>query len=68
MQKYEINLIELERIIKKRYKIILFCTILVTAFSLLFMRSREHLYRATSSVKIERSNTMGGLMNEFMSF
>jgi tyrosine-protein kinase Etk/Wzc len=68
MQKYEMNFIEFERILKKRYKIVVFCTMLVVFFSVLFLRSQAHLFQASSAVKIDRSNSMGGLMQEFMLF
>src|SRR3989339_141755 len=55
MHKFEMSIMEYEYILKKRYKIILLCIILVMGSSLFFMRSQTQLYKAFSSVKIDKS-------------
>jgi len=57
MAKYDINLRDYWRIIRKRRTVVILATILFTVFSYLFavIRTPEPLYEATSAVKVEKA-------------
>ncbi|NLA22677.1 MAG: hypothetical protein GX870_06520, partial [Candidatus Marinimicrobia bacterium] len=63
MAHYELNLRDYWRIIKKRKIIIIVTLVLLTCFSLIFaiMNRPTPLYRATASLKIEKSTNLTGL-------
>ncbi|HPC36496.1 MAG TPA: polysaccharide biosynthesis tyrosine autokinase [Candidatus Marinimicrobia bacterium] len=63
MARYELNLRDYWRIIKKRKIIVIVTLILLTCFSLIFaiMNRPTPLYRATASLKIEKSTNLTGL-------
>jgi len=66
---YELNLEEYWQIILRRRAIILFCAFALGGFSWLFtwMNQPPPLYSSTSSVKIEKSTDMTGLLMQSMS-
>ena len=67
---YELNLRDYTRIMRKRKLIIVFATVTIGLFSLIFSLSSQPipLYNATSSVRVERSTTVTGLYIETISW
>lgn len=66
MAQYDLNLSDYERIFRKRYKLVIFITIIVTAFSILFSRMKPSIYKTVSSVKVDRSSAVGLEMSGYM--
>ncbi len=64
MTKYDINLRDYWRIIRKRRSIVILATILFTVFSYLFalIRTPDPVYQATSAVKVERATDLTTLL------
>jgi polysaccharide biosynthesis transport protein len=62
MQKFEMSLLEYERILRKQYRVIVFCILMVMISSLFFMRSKTRLFRAGSSVKIDKTSEQSGII------
>ena len=64
MAKYDINLRDYWRIIRKRRTIVILSTVLFTVFSYLFalIRTPEPLYQATSAVKVEKASDFASLL------
>jgi capsular exopolysaccharide synthesis family protein len=64
MAKYDINIRDYWRIIRKRRTIVILATILFTVFSYLFalIRTSEPLYDATSAVKVEKATDLTTLL------
>ena len=64
MAKYDINLRDYWRIIRKRRTIVILSTVLFTVFSYLFalIRTPEPLYEATSAVKVEKASDFASLL------
>ncbi len=68
MAQYELNLRDVQRILRRRWKIIVFTAILVGGFSYFFGLSRLPLYSSFASVKIDETNTLSGLMVERLTY
>lgn len=70
MAQYELNLRDYIRVFKKRKLIIILATLSLGFFSFLFATLQKPipLYRAVSSVKIERSSTVTGLYLQIVSY
>jgi len=68
--KYDLNLRDYWRVIRKRKFIIIFTTLAMGAFSFLFsiMQQPVPLYQATSSVKVEQSGSITGLYIQSVSW
>ena len=64
MTRYDINLRDYWRIIRKRRTIVILSTVLFTVFSYLFalIRTPEPLYEATSAVKVEKASNFASLL------
>ena len=64
MAKYDINLRDYWRIIRKRRTVVILSAILFTVFSYLFavIRTPEPLYEATSAVKVEKATDLTTLL------
>lgn len=62
MAQYQMNLRDYQRILRKRYKIIVFTTVMLAFFSFLFARQQVPLYHTTASVKIDQSGTVAGML------
>ncbi len=64
MPQYDINLRDYWRIIRKRKGVILFTTLLLAFFSFVFSKFNEPIpiYSAVSSVRIERTTSIAGLI------
>ncbi len=70
MAQYELNLRDYLRVLRKRKIIVIFAAISLGFFSFLFatLQKPTPLYRAASSVKIEKSATMAGLYLETLTY
>lgn len=70
MAQYDLNLRDYTRIMQKRKLIIAFATITIGLFSLIFSLSKQPipLYRAASSIRVEKSTTVTGLYIETISW
>ncbi|MBZ0264572.1 polysaccharide biosynthesis tyrosine autokinase [bacterium] len=68
MAQYDLNLRDYQRIFRRRWKVVLFATLLVAVFSYFFGRSRLPLYQTYSSVKIEETNTVAGLLLQKLTY
>ncbi len=70
MAQYELNLRDYLRVLRKRKIIVIFAAISLGFFSFLFATLQKPipLYRAVSSVKIEKSATMAGLYLETITY
>ncbi len=70
MAQYELNLRDYTRIMRKRKLIIVFATVTIGLFSLIFSLSKQPipLYSATSSIRVEQTTTVTGLYNETISW
>jgi uncharacterized protein involved in exopolysaccharide biosynthesis len=64
MAKYDINIRDYWRIIRKRRTVVILSTILFTVFSYLFsvISTPEPLYEATSAVKVEKATDLTTLL------
>jgi succinoglycan biosynthesis transport protein ExoP len=69
MQKYELNLWDYWRIIKKRRNIVILTALIIPIITLAvtLLRKPEPVYESTSSVRIERSMSLTGLFVEVLS-
>ncbi len=67
---YELNLRDYTRIMRKRKAIIIFSAVMLGLFSLVFSLSKQPipLYKATSSVRVEKTTTVTGLYVETISW
>ncbi len=68
MAQYDLNLRDYQRILRRRWKVVLFSALLVVTFSYFFGRSRQPLYQTFASVKIDESNTVAGLLLERLTY
>ena len=68
MAQYDLNLRDVQRILRRRWKVVLFATLLVLGFSYFFGRSRQPLYSSFSSVKVEETNTVAGLLLQRLTY
>ncbi len=70
MAQYELNLRDYSRIMRKRKLIIVFATVTIGLFSLIFSLSKQPipLYNATSSIRVEKTTTVTGLYIETISW
>ncbi|MBI5233124.1 MAG: polysaccharide biosynthesis tyrosine autokinase [Deltaproteobacteria bacterium] len=68
MKKYELNLRDYWRIIKKRHTVILLTALVVPAVTVLFTLTQRPapVYEAAASVRIERSTSLTGLFMEVL--
>lgn len=66
MAQYEPNLRDYWIIIRRRRTIIIACTLLVAAVSLVLARQKVPLYTSTAAVKYEQSTTLSGLLVEVL--
>ncbi len=69
-KKYELDIRDYARILRKRKGIVIFTTLMLGVFSFVFatMQKPVPLYKASSSVKIEKSSTMAGLYLESLTY
>ncbi|MBI3584454.1 MAG: polysaccharide biosynthesis tyrosine autokinase [Nitrospinae bacterium] len=69
-RKYELDLRDYVRILRKRKVIVIFTTLMLGIFSFVFatLQKPVPLYKASSSVKIEKSSTMAGLYLQSVSY
>ncbi|MBI5748685.1 MAG: polysaccharide biosynthesis tyrosine autokinase [Nitrospinae bacterium] len=69
-RKYELDLRDYIRILRKRKVIVIFTTLMLGLFSFVFatLQKPVPLYKASSSVKIEKSSTMAGLYLQSVSY
>lgn len=65
MEQYEFYITDLQRVLRKRYKIIVLTIILSIAFSVFFVKIKPPLYKSSATVKVDR-NSMMGLGSESM--
>jgi len=68
MAQYDLNLRDAQRILRRRWKVVLFSTLLVAGFSYFFGKSRQPIYSSTSSVKIEETSTVAGLLLQRLTY
>ncbi len=68
MAQYDLNLRDYQRILRRRWKVVIASIVLVTAFSYYFGKSREPLYQTYSSVKIEETSTVSGLLMQRLTY
>ncbi|MEK6764811.1 MAG: hypothetical protein AABY49_01090, partial [Planctomycetota bacterium] len=70
MAQYELNLRDYTRIMRKRKSIIIFSSVMLGLFSLVFSLSKQPipLFKATSSIRVEKSTTVTGLYIETISW
>ncbi|MFH0882418.1 MAG: polysaccharide biosynthesis tyrosine autokinase [bacterium] len=68
MAQYDLNLRDVQRILRRRWKVVVFSTLLVVGFSYFFGKSRQPLYNSTSSVKIEETSTVAGLLLQRLTY
>ena len=70
MAQYELNLRDYTRIMRKRKLIIVFATATIGIFSLIFSLVNQPipLYKATSSIRVEKTTTVTGLYVETISW
>jgi capsular exopolysaccharide synthesis family protein len=70
MAQYELNLRDYTRIMRKRKLIIVFATVVIGLFSLIFSLTNQPipLYQAISSVRVEQTTTVTGLYVETISW
>lgn len=68
MAQYDLNLRDVQRILRRRWKVVMFATLLVLGFSYFFGRSRQPLYSSYSSVKVEETNTVAGLLLQRLTY
>ena len=66
MAQYDFQIADYERIFRKRYKIVLLSIILAVAFSVMFANMRVPLYRASATVKVDRTSLMGTAMDQMV--
>jgi succinoglycan biosynthesis transport protein ExoP len=55
MPRYELELSDYERLFRRRYKFVLFCTLTVTAFAIIFAKLKPQQYQATSIIAVDRT-------------
>jgi capsular exopolysaccharide synthesis family protein len=69
-KKYELDIRDYLRILRKRKAVIIFTTLMLGIFSFFFATLQKPipLYKASSSVKVERSSTATGLYLESISY
>ncbi|OPX29189.1 MAG: hypothetical protein B1H08_04405 [Candidatus Omnitrophica bacterium 4484_171] len=68
MVKYELNLRDYLRIIRKRQFVIIFSSVIFTLGALFYISSRPPLYEANATVKIEERKSIAGLLTEIVAF
>jgi capsular exopolysaccharide synthesis family protein len=68
MAQYDLNLRDAQRILRRRWRVVLFSTLLVAGFSYFFGKSRQPIYSSTSSVKIEETSTVAGLLLQRLTY
>jgi polysaccharide biosynthesis transport protein len=68
MAQYDLNIRDIQRILKRRWKVVAFATFLVVSFSFFFSRSRQPLYSSVASVKIEETSTVAGLLLQRLTY
>ncbi len=59
MEQYEFYITDFQRILRKRYKIVIITVILSLGFSIFFVRIKPPLYETTATVKVDRNSIMG---------
>jgi capsular exopolysaccharide synthesis family protein len=59
MPQYDFQIADYERIFRKQYKLVLLTVVLSLIFSVIFARTKQPVYRASASVKVDRYNVMG---------
>ncbi|HEB84141.1 MAG TPA: hypothetical protein ENI92_03980, partial [Bacteroidetes bacterium] len=68
MAQYDLNLRDYQRVLRRRWRVVVFSTFLVILFSYFFGRSRQPLYRTFASVKIEETSTVAGLLLQRLTY
>lgn len=58
MEQYEFYITDLQRVLRKRYKIVIFTVILSVAFSIFFVKIKQPLYKSSATVKVDRNSMM----------
>ncbi len=65
MEQYEFNITDLQRVLRKRYKIVILTIVLSLCFSIFFVKIKKPSFKTSATVKVDR-NTMAGLGMESM--
>jgi uncharacterized protein involved in exopolysaccharide biosynthesis len=70
LAQYDLELRDYFRILRKRKFIVISVTILITVFTFIFakIQTPSPLYKATSSVKVERISNIAGLFIDMISY
>lgn len=61
MSQYDFKLTDFERIFRKGYRIIIATSLTALIFSYLIVKSKPHIYRATSVIKYDTQNVLSNL-------
>ncbi len=67
MAQYDLNLGDYERIFRKRYKMVVAILAMVMGFTLFFSHLKPSIYRASATVKVHRTSSIG-IGQDMMSF
>lgn len=59
MEQYEFYITDLQRVLRKRYKIVILTVILSLGFSVFFVKIKAPLYKSSATVKVDRASMMG---------
>ncbi len=65
MEQYDFYITDLQRVLRKRYKIVIVTTVLSVCFSIFFVKMKPPQYKASATVKVDR-NSMAGLGSDAM--
>ena len=66
MEQYEFYITDLQRVLRKRYKIVILTVILSLCFSVFFVKIKKPLYKTSATVKVDRNSIMGLGMESMM--
>ncbi len=59
MEQYEFHISDFQRILRKRYKIVILTVILSICFSVFFVKIKPPLFKTSATVKVDRNSIMG---------
>lgn len=59
MEQYEFYITDLQRVLRKRYKIVIFTVIFSVCFSVFFVKIKAPLFKSSATVKVDRNSMMG---------
>lgn len=62
MAQYQMNLRDYQRVLRKRYKIIIFTTLMLALFSYIFAQRQVPVYTTTASVKIDQTSNLASTL------